>query len=648
MEGITTSPRSYSVLPNDTSRQNASAAAKSEAVKLSSDQLDAARKIVENKVITQFDKSQNNGDTLKPSLRAPSSAASLKVNAQPSTAQAATAPTTFTGGLESEKKGTLETYNELMANFITMFGEMSIEELQSHIDMFTQFSIDNGAASAEVIGQVENDSQAYIDALLATTAAEEDVKSAHAVVISLSEELFSLQQSKSDIQKRLNDPAISSQDAAELTSQLTDVNSQIAQKQSALNIQQANLKAANKNLISATDDMKEKEKQLGLSVKYLDSLNKSAAAANTSMEASLKTMEGSFALLTAQLILIIGEATEETMEMNLKFSQKVQRAQQEKLENDAEEVEKQQEKSKHMQETMGCIGKIIGAIVTVVSTIAAVFTGGASLAIAAIGIALMVSDKIYQKVTGNESFIAAALKPLVEHVLMPIIQLITDAISNVLEAFGVKNDIAEIVATVLAVVVLIVAAIGASVLAKQLPVDKLMHIIGGMLKKVLNTVIKTVTKLVEPLISGVKNITQEISAEITKVMKSIINALHQLVGDESKSKLKIMKDFFADEANIKSLGNKFNLAENILRLTNVSMDSAGNIAAGTLEKRVSEMMAEMTELLSASASMKLFTDSVTDSYSRSIENLNMLMTNAADMAGEQQQVGQFIFAHTRA
>lgn len=109
-----------------------------------------------------------------------------------------------------------------------------------------------------------------------------------------------------------------------------------------------------------------------------------------------------------------------------------------------------------------------------------------------------------------------------------------------------------------------------------------------------------------------------------------------------------MKQFFNNEAKVKSLGNKFHLAEDILRLTDVSIESSANIASGALEKKVSYMLADITRMLAASATMKRYTDSVTESYTHSMENLNMLMTNSADMAGEQMQVGQFILSHTRA
>lgn len=630
MNGITNNPLRSSAMSNDIYQEDVSANAKSEAVKISSEQMDAARQIIENKVITQFDKSQNNGDTLKPSLRAP---------LQSSAAREAQ---------ETVKKGGMETYNELMAKLITLLGDQSIDDLQARAEMYTQHSKEFSSASQDVLQQIDNEERDYTTAKIAEKTAMQDVIATEQIISNLQQEIQSLLESKLLIENRLSDPDISPDEISALKAQLTSVNSQLMQKQTSMATQQLALATARQTLTIATNDLSSKADALRSSLNYLDSLNKNAAMVNDAAVKSVKGNAGTAALLMAQLIAIIGESTEETMELNLKFSQKVQAAQQEKLANDAEEVEKQQEKSRQMQETMGCIGKIIGAIVTIVSVVAAVFSGGASIALAAIGIAMMVADTVYQKVTGNESFIAAALKPIMEHVLMPIIQLITDAISKVLETFGIKNDIAEIIASVLAVVVLIVVAIGAAVVAKQLPVEKLMNIVGNIVKKVISGVVSALTKALKPLITGAKSLTDDLAAALSKLSKSLTNALNQFIGNNAKSKMNFLKDFFSNEVKVKTLGNKINLADDLLKMTDVSIDSAGNIAVGTFEKRINEMLADITRMLSASATMKLFSDSVTDTYSRSMENMNMLMTNAADMAGEEQSVGRFILAHSRA
>ncbi|WP_175648885.1 type III secretion system translocon subunit SctE, partial [Burkholderia pseudomallei] len=62
--------------------------------------------------------------------------------------------------------------------------------------------------------------------------------------------------------------------------------------------------------------------------------------------------------------------------------------------NRSDEYQAQAKKAEEMQKTMGCIGKIVGWVITAVSFAAAAFTGGASLALAAVGLALAVGDEI--------------------------------------------------------------------------------------------------------------------------------------------------------------------------------------------------------------------------------------------------------------
>lgn len=92
-------------------------------------------------------------------------------------------------------------------------------------------------------------------------------------------------------------------------------------------------------------------------------------------------------------------------------------------------------KAEELNRTMGCIGKILGAVLTVISVVAAAFTGGASLALAAIGVALMVADEVVKATTGV-SFMEEALKPLMDKVLKPLMDLLGKAITKALESMG--------------------------------------------------------------------------------------------------------------------------------------------------------------------------------------------------------------------
>lgn len=78
-------------------------------------------------------------------------------------------------------------------------------------------------------------------------------------------------------------------------------------------------------------------------------------------------------------------------------------------------------KAEAASKAAGCVGKILGAVLTVVSVVGAAFTGGASLALAAVGVGLMAADMVVKELTGV-SFMEKAMKPLMDNILGPMIQ----------------------------------------------------------------------------------------------------------------------------------------------------------------------------------------------------------------------------------
>ncbi|WP_081421371.1 type III secretion system translocon subunit SctE [Burkholderia contaminans] len=127
-----------------------------------------------------------------------------------------------------------------------------------------------------------------------------------------------------------------------------------------------------------------------------------------------------------------------------------------KMLDEIDRVEKENAKAEDLNKAAGCVGKIIGAVVTAVATIGAVFTGGASLAVAGIGLGLMAADSIVQAVTGK-SFMEEVFKPLMA-LLQPVLEFLSDKLSDVLQAFGVSDEVAKMIAMV-AVSIAMVAAV---------------------------------------------------------------------------------------------------------------------------------------------------------------------------------------------
>ena len=119
------------------------------------------------------------------------------------------------------------------------------------------------------------------------------------------------------------------------------------------------------------------------------------------------------------------------------------------LQKSADDYAAKVAEAQRLQDTMGEIAKIGGWALTIAGVGLAVFTGGASLLIAAAGLALMAADAIYKAVTGT-SFIDEAMKPVMDHVVKPMMEWLSKQVSAALESCGVPKDKAEIAGAVVA------------------------------------------------------------------------------------------------------------------------------------------------------------------------------------------------------
>jgi invasin B len=230
------------------------------------------------------------------------------------------------------------------------------------------------------------------------------------------------------------------------------------------------------------------------------------------------------ALMTqlGELMLKTGEARAETQRALLKVQEDVRIK---KLAKDAEKAEKELAKAEAMNKAMGCIGKILGAVITAVAVIGAVFTGGASLALAGIGLAIMLADEIYQGVTGN-SFVQEALKPVMK-LLQPLLQFVMEKVADMLRGLGVDEQTARM-ASMIAVSIAIAAAVVAlavtgagSALASA--ASNVMSKLGAVLAKVLE---KTIGKLVpEMLKKSVQQMAKQMSGAATRMFDAVTQRL---------------------------------------------------------------------------------------------------------------------------
>ncbi|MBJ5738793.1 SPI-1 type III secretion system needle tip complex protein SipB [Salmonella enterica subsp. enterica serovar Agona] len=280
-------------------------------------------------------------------------------------------------------------------------------------------------------------------------------------------------------------------------------------------------------------------------------------------------------MLMAMFIEIVGKNTEESLQNDLALFNALQEGRQAEMEKKSAEFQEETRKAEETNRIMGCIGKVLGALLTIVSVVAAVFTGGASLALAAVGLAVMVADEIVKAATGV-SFIQQALNPIMEHVLKPLMELIGKAITKALEGLGVDKKTAEmagsivgaiVAAIAMVAVIVVVAVVGKGAAAK----------LGNALSKMMG---ETIKKLVPNVL---KQLAQNGSKLFTQGMQRITSGLGN-VG----SKMGLQTNALSKEL----VGNTLNKVALGMEVTNTAAQSAGGVAEGVFIKNASEALAD--------------------------------------------------------
>lgn len=325
-------------------------------------------------------------------------------------------------------------------------------------------------------------------------------------------------------------------------------------------------------------------------------------------------------LLMAMFAELVGKNSEESLKNDLALFQALQEGRKNEMEKKSTEYQEEVRKAEELNRIMGCVGKILGALLTVVSVVSAAFTGGASLALAAVGLALMVADEITQATTGV-SFMQEALKPLMENILKPLMEMIGKAISKALEKSGVDKKQAEmigaIVGAVLAAIAMVVIIVVVSLVGKSAAAklgNAMSKFFGDALKKIVPNVLK----------------------EFSKKASTIATQMAQKVG--------LRTDTLGKEL----IANRLNAIVLVGEVGNESAQAGGNVASGNFMKNASEAMADFYLGRAAMEQIAQWLKQAVETFSDSqkvTQELNRAMSAALQQNAE---AGRFILRQSRA
>lgn len=285
--------------------------------------------------------------------------------------------------------------------------------------------------------------------------------------------------------------------------------------------------------LSKITDKEEKEKklqQISLKIKDLNEKTNTLLKNHDLTHDQMKRMQDNVLSLT-QLMAEVINLMSESSSIDIQNTKKVMEAEfQNNITQMKEQIKKNKEameKANEMKKNMGCIAKVIGHVVTaitVLSSIAAVFTGGASLVIAALALGLLIADKSLE-LSGKKSLTARAMEPLMK--------AIADGIASRLEKDGLDKDKANLIAAILTAIILAVVLVLVSA--------------GLALKSVSQLISKIVPKFISKFIGKMSSKTTQLMLKygnyIMQTLRAIlhptghaINGTGEIISNDYKGK----------------------------------------------------------------------------------------------------------------
>lgn len=321
---------------------------------------------------------------------------------------------------------------------------------------------------------------------------------------------------------------------------------------------------------------------------------------NAALLATLGSATARLTLLMSQLSKLVEQSSEDNLKNDREMFEAMQSERQKALEKAAEDFLAESAKAEHTAKVMGCIGKIVGALLTVVSIIAIPFTGGASAALAVIGIGMMVADVAVKAATGT-SLTERVIAPLMEHVIMPVIKLLADAISKALMAVGVPEKQARVVAEVMAAVITAIAVIVIVVLL-------------AMVSTAL--VAKMVAKMAPAMLRAA-----------SRALPGVVRKL--------------------GSASAKKIGNVANTASTVIGTAGAAVTAGGSIAQGVFTKRASDHHAEIIVTAQILQQLQRYLQAAVEGFSEKIKMANQLMATAAETSARSTENKRAIISRIR-
>lgn len=364
----------------------------------------------------------------------------------------------------------------------------------------------------------------------------------------------------------------------------------------------------------------------------------SSAMAGMAFRSPGLRLEGAAALAywVAKIQKVVSETSDQQLVDSMERFKQTNAIQRASFEKQAEEAQKKEEAAAAVAKVMGCVGKILGGLLVAASVVSAVFSGGSSLVLAGVGLALMAADGIAEAATG-ESLSGRLIAPLVDAVFKPLVEMFAGVISDVLQKFGVSEDISRMVGAVLGAILAVMAVIALAFVAKSSAASNAVGKITGPLTR-------SVTKALPQML---KSMGAKSAAFLTSVASRATqgaNAVSKLAGSSAQ---KLLSKVGVGAINPK-LVSLYLQAGAVGAGTLRGAGEAGTSAwLGINEKQLSEIQAELVKLLTSMPQLEQIMETGVGEWKKQQSRLVGLQASASDAMEVDQQTNAFVLRNAR-
>lgn len=322
--------------------------------------------------------------------------------------------------------------------------------------------------------------------------------------------------------------------------------------------------------------------------------------------------------LLAMLQEIIGKMNDAKLENDTKLIQDVLKAREAENMRRSQEYQDEVAKAEQAQKKMGCIGKIIGWVVTVVAVVAAPFTGGASMALAGIGLALAIGEELGLDVMGK------IMEPVMK-LIMELVKAVGNVIGDVLTSLGVSSTFADKIKDVLGVIAVAAMIIAAAVLSK---------------KFASSMAVQQVTKAVT------RAVTEAISKALPQIVKSVARSAGQAVDDVAKALSKAVANITGSTADNAALrAGQATKAMHAMQFANQTSQGVGAIIIADMYINAAELKAKIDVGLLDSQIFRDLIQKILQYFMQTNTLVADLFRQMADLQATQDETAKFVTRH---